>query len=78
MGLLKPLKSEFGGGMKEFIYDDQDCFSGIDNEFDFFTSQERQSIVLHFLCELRAEGDDSLGNIKFVEGQAIGEIIGDG
>ncbi|XP_005096900.1 anoctamin-8 [Aplysia californica] len=75
IGLLKPLKSEYGGGMKEFIYEDHDCFAGIEDEGTFLTSQERQSIVLHFLHELRATGDDSLAGINFVEGQAIVPLL---
>lgn len=58
--------------MKEFIYEDQDCFLGVEDESSFLTSQERQSIVLHFLHELRATGDDSLKGITFIEGQPIG------
>ena len=75
MGLLKPLKSEYGGGMKEFVFDDQDCFDGSEVEASFLSSQERQAIVLHFLNELRATGDDTLDGIKFVEGQALGKLI---
>ncbi|GFS11038.1 anoctamin [Elysia marginata] len=75
LGLLKPLKSEYGGGMKEFAFEDQDCFAGIEEEASFLTSQERQSIVLHFLNELRATGDDSLKGITFIEGQPIVPLL---
>ena len=61
--------------MKEFAFEDQDCFAGIEEEASFFTSQERQSIVLHFLNELRATGDDSLKDVSFIEGQPIGSIL---
>ncbi|RUS79435.1 hypothetical protein EGW08_012812, partial [Elysia chlorotica] len=75
LGILKPLKSEYGGGMKEFVFEDQDCFAGIEEESFFFTSQERQSIVLHFLNELRATGDDCLKGISFIEGQPIVPLL---
>ncbi|XP_059171527.1 anoctamin-8-like [Physella acuta] len=75
LGILKPLKSDYGGGMKEFIYEDQDCFLGVEDESSFLTSQERQSIVLHFLHELRATGDDSLKGITFIEGQPIVPLL---
>ncbi|CAG5119252.1 unnamed protein product [Candidula unifasciata] len=75
LGILKPLKSEYGGGMKEFVYEDQDCFAGVEDEASFLTSQERQSIVLHFLHELRATGDDSLEGISFIEGQPIVPLL---
>ncbi|KAH9491574.1 hypothetical protein Btru_030721 [Bulinus truncatus] len=72
LGILKPLKAEYGGGMKEFAFEDQDCFVGIEDETKFLTSRERQSIVLHFLHELRATGEDNLSGITFIEGQPIG------
>ncbi|BFZ02010.1 hypothetical protein BsWGS_05048 [Bradybaena similaris] len=75
LGILKPLKSEYGGGMKEFVYEDQDCFAGVEDEASFLTSQERQCIVLHFLHELRATGDDSLEGISFIEGQPIVPLL---
>ncbi|GFO46290.1 anoctamin [Plakobranchus ocellatus] len=75
LGILKPLKAEYGGGMKEFAFEDQDCFAGIEEEASFLTSQERQSIVLHFLNELRATGDDSLKGITFIEGQPIVPLL---
>lgn len=68
------MKSEYGGGMKEFVFEDQDCFADVENQATFFTSQERQHIVLHFLNDLRASGDDTLEGIKFVESQPIGII----
>uniref|UniRef100_T1J6A9 Anoctamin n=1 Tax=Strigamia maritima TaxID=126957 RepID=T1J6A9_STRMM len=71
MHLRKHLKEEYGGGLKEFIVDGQKCFEGIENSKEFFSSLERQSIVLHLLHSLRAVVSDSVGNVKFVEGQAI-------
>ncbi|KAK7008996.1 anoctamin-8 [Biomphalaria glabrata] len=75
LGILKPLKSDYGGGMKEFVFEDQDCFAGIEDESTFLTSQERQSIVLHFLHELRATGEDTLAGITFIEGQPIVPLL---
>lgn len=75
LGILKPLKADYGGGMKEFVFEDQDCFAGIEDESSFLTSQERQSIVLHFLHELRATGEDSLAGITFIEGQPIVPLL---
>ncbi|KAH9491750.1 Anoctamin-8 [Bulinus truncatus] len=75
LGILKPLKAEYGGGMKEFAFEDQDCFVGIEDETKFLTSRERQSIVLHFLHELRATGEDNLSGITFIEGQPIVPLL---
>nr|CAD7428021.1 unnamed protein product [Timema monikensis] len=69
--LPKSLRPEFGGGLKEFVQQEMSCFEGIENEREFFTTQERQSIVLHLLQTLRAGAKDQLGGVKFVEGQAI-------
>lgn len=72
LAIRKPIKEEYGGGMKEFSYEDQECFAGVMDEENFFASQERQSIINHMLNNLRAEKGEQLGNVKFLEGQAIG------
>lgn len=71
--LPKALRQEFGGGFKEFVGSEANCFEGSDDETRFFTTQERQSLVLHLLHTLRAGPHDlhSLSGLKMVEGQAI-------
>ncbi|XP_033183923.1 anoctamin-8 isoform X8 [Bombus vosnesenskii] len=71
--LPKTLRQEFGGGLKEFVGSESSCFEGSDDESRFFTTQERQSLVLHLLHTLRAGPQDlhSLSGLKMVEGQAI-------
>lgn len=71
--LPKALRQEFGGGFKEFVGSEANCFEGSDDESQFFTTQERQSLVLHLLHTLRAGPHDlhSLSGLKMVEGQAI-------
>ncbi|XP_046141732.1 anoctamin-8 isoform X6 [Osmia bicornis bicornis] len=71
--LPKTLRQEFGGGLKEFVGTESGCFEGSDDEARFFTTQERQSLVLHLLHTLRAGPQDlhSLSGLKMVEGQAI-------
>ncbi|KAL5004591.1 hypothetical protein ScPMuIL_018047 [Solemya velum] len=71
LSIRKPLKMDYGGGMKEFTFEDQDCFAGVEEEQDFFTSQERQSIVHHMVWNLRAVEGEQLGKIKFLQGQSI-------
>lgn len=71
LGIRKLLRAEFGGGMKEFVVEDQECFEGVAHEETFLTSQERQSIVYHMLTNLRATQGEELENVKFVEGQPI-------
>ena len=72
IAIRKPVKSEFGGGMKEFVFEDQEYFEGVRDKDTFFTSQERQAIVRNMLYNLRAVDGDGLGKAKFLEGQAIG------
>ncbi|XP_076169590.1 anoctamin 8 white walker isoform X1 [Ptiloglossa arizonensis] len=71
--LPKRLRQEFGGGLKEFVGSEASCFEGHDDEAQFFTTQERQSLVLHLLHTLRAGPQDlhSLPGLKMVEEQAI-------
>lgn len=74
MGIQKVLKEELGGGMKEFTYEEQECFRNIEDGNLFFNSQERQSIIHHLLDNLRAIQGEQLGKVKFVEGQSIGKV----
>lgn len=69
----KALRQEYGGGLKEFVHTEINCFEGSDDQSLFFTTQERQSLVLHLLHTLRATHQDlsSLPGVKLVEGQAI-------
>nr|XP_015927771.1 anoctamin-8 isoform X2 [Parasteatoda tepidariorum] len=69
--LRKPLKPQFGGGMKEFVYEERECFNQSENRDVFLSSQERQSIILNLLHGLRASDKDELVHIKFIEGQPI-------
>ncbi|CAH1392682.1 unnamed protein product [Nezara viridula] len=69
--LPKSLKSEHGGGMKEFVLSDAQSFTGIDSIEHFFTSQERQYLVLHLLHTLRADSCDNIAGLKLIDGQAI-------
>ncbi|KAJ8678448.1 hypothetical protein QAD02_014235, partial [Eretmocerus hayati] len=71
--LPKRLSQEYGGGLKEFVGTEAVCFEGSDDESLFFTTQERQSLVLHLLYTLRAGPHDlnTLPSLKLVDGQAI-------
>ncbi|XP_033750311.1 anoctamin-8-like [Pecten maximus] len=75
VGVCKPLKEDYGGGMKEFTFEDQDCFAGVENEGEFFTTQERQSIIHYMLNNLRAVKGEQLNKVKFLEGQPIVPLL---
>ena len=62
-----------GGGLKEFVFEDQEYFEGVEDSTTFLNSQERQSIVKNMLFNLRATESDQLGNIRFLDGQALGK-----
>ncbi|XP_058019273.1 anoctamin-8 isoform X6 [Ahaetulla prasina] len=71
IGLRKPVKAEFGGGMRGFSCEEDYIYENIENELYFFTSQERQNIIRYWLENLRAKQGEVLHNIHFLEGQPI-------
>ncbi|XP_075467214.1 anoctamin-8 isoform X3 [Ascaphus truei] len=71
LGLRKPIKVEFGGGTRIFSCEEDYIYQNIENELNFFTSQERQSIIRYWMENLRAKQGESLHNIHFLEGQPI-------
>ncbi|TRY66633.1 hypothetical protein DNTS_007780 [Danionella cerebrum] len=71
MGLQKAVKPEFGGGSRSFSCDEDYIYENIESELCFFTSQERQSIIKHWLDNLRAKHGEVLHNVHFMEGQPI-------
>uniref|UniRef100_A0A8C5QPL8 Anoctamin n=1 Tax=Leptobrachium leishanense TaxID=445787 RepID=A0A8C5QPL8_9ANUR len=71
IGLRKPVKAEFGGGTRNFSCEEDYIYQDIENELNFFTSQERQSIIRYWMENLRAKQGESLHNIHFLEGQPI-------
>ncbi|KAM5193420.1 anoctamin-8 [Mantella aurantiaca] len=71
IGLRKTVKAEFGGGTRAFSCEEDYIYQNIENELNFFTSQERQSIIRYWMENLRAKQGESLHNIHFLEGQPI-------
>ncbi|KAK6643522.1 hypothetical protein RUM43_005032 [Polyplax serrata] len=72
--LPKLLKKTYGGGLKEFTEKDLLCFEGTENKNNFFTTQERQWLVLKVLHNLRANESDvkeKPAGVHLNEGQAI-------
>lgn len=56
--LKKLIKANFGGGVKEFIFEEQEFYQEIENEETFLNSQERQQIIYDILNKLTV-GNDS-------------------
>ncbi|KAL0278801.1 UNVERIFIED_CONTAM: hypothetical protein PYX00_000506 [Menopon gallinae] len=72
--LPKTLKKEYGGGLKEFVEKELNRFDGAHDENGFFTTQERQWLVLNLLQNLRASANDVTekpAGVVLNEGQAI-------
>ena len=74
MHVPKHVKEEIGGGRKEFSLAEGANFHNIEEAEKFLTSADRQSVLLHFLNGLKAEKGDLVGDVKFREGEAIGEL----
>ena len=55
MHVPKALKDEFGGGNKEFVFEEMVCFENIENFEAFLSSQERQSILMFAINRIRAQ-----------------------
>lgn len=73
--LPKRLNSDYGGGLKEFLRSEENKFEGFENEMEFFTMQERQWLILRLLETLRTHSCEEIGNVKFIEGQAISGLF---
>ncbi len=56
--LKKIIKAEYGGGCKEFIFNEQEFYEDIENEDVFFSSQEKQSIINHILNTIKCNTDN--------------------
>lgn len=86
----KPIKQEFGGGYKIFIFDELDFYEGkvkialervasfsligVENEKEFFTCQERQSIVRHLLFSIKIAHHQDINGVKFKVDQSLSKI----
>ena len=69
--LEKPIKQEFGGGYQVFLFDEWELYEGVEDEENFFSSQERQSIVLHLLYAIRIRENDTINGVKFQIDQSL-------
>lgn len=76
--LKKAVKPFFGGGMRDFCYDEARCYLNVEQKNDFLTGMERALIVRQLIDMIRApKGGISLKIdydqfLKISEGRAIG------
>lgn len=68
--LKKLIKVNFGGGVKEFIFEEQEFYQDIENEDIFLNTQERQEIIYDTLNRLTVGGDSSDENLV-IEGRKV-------
>lgn len=75
--LRKRLKSDYGGGLQEVCLDQIELFHNVENEEFFFTSQERQSLILSRINHIRAvdKEDSPFDKITFLEDQPIFALL---
>ncbi|CAF2667701.1 unnamed protein product [Rotaria sp. Silwood2] len=69
--LEKPIKQEFGGGYRIFLFDELEFYEGVEDEENFFSTQERQSIVFHLLYSIRIIENEIINGIKFKIDQSL-------
>ncbi|KAL3287914.1 hypothetical protein HHI36_002370 [Cryptolaemus montrouzieri] len=71
--LPKSLKTIKGGGVKEFYVQEFQSYEGSDNEENFFTSEERQWLILRLLESIRAKSSDTtaIPDLLLLKGQPI-------
>ncbi|KAK6018005.1 hypothetical protein OSTOST_16462 [Ostertagia ostertagi] len=74
--IKKPVKSRFGGGLREFSFEEAQCFSGIEGRNTFLTDTERALIVKQMVDMMRAPSgginlDLPTRTITIREGMAI-------
>lgn len=74
--LPKSLKSSKGGGLKEFYVQDFQSYKGSEDEKNFFTSEERQWLILRLLESIRAKSSDSTAvpHLQLLKGQPISKM----
>jgi len=64
-----PKKIIGGGGLREFILSEMNMFEGIEDYPNFFTMQERQTLILYVLNTHRVQNCDWL--TELVESQPL-------
>ena len=69
--LEKPIKQEYGGGYRIFLFDDLELYEGVEDEEKFFSAQERQSIVLHLLYSIRLNEPKVIHGVQFKVDQSL-------
>ncbi|XP_075241545.1 anoctamin-8-like isoform X3 [Convolutriloba macropyga] len=75
--MRKELKPEYGGGLNEITLDQVDFFLNVESEDLFFSSQERQFLILDILNGIKAAEDEEtpFTNIRFLEDQPIIAVL---
>lgn len=69
--LRKPVKNNYGGGVKEFIFEEQEFYKNIENELIFLTTQEKQSIILDILYQIKKDHEVKIGSLVIKPNQKI-------
>lgn len=58
--MKKPIKACFGGGMRDFAFDEAQCFQGLEIQSNFLSGMERSMIVRQMLHMIKAPSPTGL------------------
>jgi len=73
LSLKKQLKQKYGGQLKDFFLEDAGMYQDVEDTELFFTSEERQHILLHLLNNIRLGDTEKVLSHVMLEGQPISE-----
>jgi anoctamin-8 len=72
--LKKQIKSNYGGGIKQFIFDEQEFYENIEEEDLFLNTEEKQSIIYSMLSKIVSNDETEklvLGGQKVPNGRKL-------
>ena len=69
--LRKRVKSEFGGGRRQFTIQDRHRFLDAESVKGFFTTSEQQSMIEYFLTNIRLSNAEVCDGISFDPGVSL-------
>lgn len=76
--LKKPIKQTYGGGIKEFIFEEQEFYENIEDEELFLTTQEKQKIIYDMINRIKCDTDIEpvkLNGVDVPNGRKVCKIL---
>ncbi len=70
----KKIKASYGGGAKEFIFEEQEFYEHIEHAEKFLSTQEKQAIIFHILHQIQCDEELVLSdNVRVEQGRKLSE-----